>query len=322
MKASAVAAAELTAATSSSGGGGLALTSGGGGGGGFESGAGTSIVTPKEQAGFYFSRAKRLYAAGGEYACILERVVTTVLKAMSFGTEDVEHYLFLSRVFIKALDLSSALFCLRYALRLYPTDNNIKKKVAALLFMIGQELLCGALLRKKKDYTDLVHISKARAYFDECLKYEITNKTYWVYKCLCHVHLATTNFGQINMSELVAAQDAVNNACRLDRGEDAEILILRSKLLWAAGLHEQGNNDLRVAEHIAPSHPEVILFHARTRREAERLYQVITPPSPFCPPPSRPSSLKPPRLAPRAPCACSWTRSTSAPSRKPCTPWP
>ena len=159
MKASAVVAADTTATS--------------GGGGGFESSAGTAIVTPKEQATFYFSRAKRLYAAGGEYACILERVVTTVLKAMSFGTEDAEHYLFLSKVFIKALDLSSALFCLRYALRLYPTDANVKKKVAALLFMIGQELLCGALLRKRKDYTDLVHISKARAYFDECLKFEV-----------------------------------------------------------------------------------------------------------------------------------------------------
>ena len=37
---------------------------------------------------------------------------------------------------------------------------------------------------------------------------------------------------QVNMAELAAAQDAVNNACRLDRGEDAEILILRSKV-WA-----------------------------------------------------------------------------------------
>ena len=228
--------------------------------------------TPAERAMFYFVRAKRLYAAGGEYGVILERVVTTVLKAMSFATEDVEHYMFLSKVFTKSLDLSSALFCLRYALRLEPKDPNVKRKIGDLLFMIGQELLCGALLNRSKHFTDLVQIAKARAYFDECLKYEITNKTYWVFKCLCHIHLATGASNRLNASELTQAQEAINQARRLDRGQDAEVLILRSKLLWAAGLHEQGNTDLRVAEHIDPDHPEVIIFHTRIHKEAERLY--------------------------------------------------
>lgn len=222
---------------------------------------------------FYFIRAKRLYATGGEHSVILERVVTTVLKAVSFATEDVQHYVFLAKVFVKALDLPSALFCLRYALKLDPKDTNTKKKIGDLLFMIGQELLCGALLAQNNgQQLDVLQISKARAYFDECLKYDMTNKAYWIFKSLCHIHLATAVPGKMVATELHQSQEAINHACRLDRAQDAEVLILRSKLLWAAGLHEQGNADLRVAEKIDPEHPEVTIFHDRVRHEAEKLY--------------------------------------------------
>ncbi len=214
-----------------------------------------------------------MYMAGGEHSVILERVVTTVLKAMSFATEDVEHYVFLAKVFTKALDLSSALFCLRYALKLDPKDTNTKKKIGDLLFMIGQELLCGALLAQHNGQPlDVLQISKARAYFDECLKYEITNRVYWIFKCLCHIHLAAVVANKLIPSELLQAQESINQACRLDRAQDAEVLILRSKLQWASGLHEQGNADLRVAERLEPEHPEVVLFHQRVRHEAEKLY--------------------------------------------------
>jgi hypothetical protein len=44
-------------------------------------------------------------------------------------------------------------------------------------------------------------IAKARAYFEECLKYDVLNKKFWVFKGLCHIH---AGHGQV-----VSAQEAI-----------------------------------------------------------------------------------------------------------------
>ena len=189
------------------------------------------VQLPSERADFFFTRAKKLYAAGGEHAVILERVVTTTLKAMSFATDNYEHYLFLAKVFMHALDLTSALFCYRYALRMVPREVAVKtrKKVAEVLFIVGQELLCEALLGKSINIDS--QIGKSRAFFDECLRYDFGNKKFWVFKSFCHVQL----------NEIHDAQEAITQAARIDRGNSAEILILRSKLYWSLGMYQQGN---------------------------------------------------------------------------------
>lgn len=192
------------------------------------------ILLPADRAEFFFSRAKQLYELGGNYSVILERVVTTTLKAMSFGTEDIDHYLFLGKIFLQAFDLSSSLFCYRYAIKINAKDIVAKKMMGDVLFLIGQEILCKALtLRKRDKDRELEMISRARAHFEECLNYDSTNKKFWVLKCLCHVHCGP--------NEVLMAQEAISQAILLDKNRDAEILILRSKLLWCQNLHTQGD---------------------------------------------------------------------------------
>ena len=48
---------------------------------------------------------------------------------MSFATENIEHYIFLGEVFLTASDLSSALFCLRYAIKINSKDVMAKKRI-------------------------------------------------------------------------------------------------------------------------------------------------------------------------------------------------
>lgn len=192
------------------------------------------VVLPPDRADFFYSRAKQLYELGGNYSVILERVVTTTLKAMSFGTENIDHYLFLGMIFLEAFDLSSSLFCYRYAIKINSKDLVARKKIGEVLFLIGQEILCKALTLKKRDKErEFEMVSKARAHFEECLNYDMTNKKFWVFKCLCHVHC-----GQ---QEVLMAQEAITQAILLDKDQDAEILILRSKLLWCQNLHTQGD---------------------------------------------------------------------------------
>jgi tetratricopeptide (TPR) repeat protein len=192
------------------------------------------ILLPADRAEFFFSRAKLLYELGGNYSVILERVVTTTLKAMSFGTENIDHYLFLGMIFLQAFDLSSSLFCYRYAIKINAKDLVAKKRIGDVLFLIGQEILCKALtLRKRDKDRELEMISRARAHFEECLNYDTTNKKFWVFKCLCHVHCGP--------QEVLMAQESITQAILLDKNQDAEILILRSKLLWCQNLHTQGD---------------------------------------------------------------------------------
>ena len=192
------------------------------------------ILLPADRAEFFFSRAKLLYELGGNYSVILERVVTTTLKAMSFGTENIDHYLFLGMIFLQAFDLSSSLFCYRYAIKINAKDLVAKKRIGDVLFLIGQEILCKALtLRKRDKDRESEMVSRARAHFEECLNYDTTNKKFWVFKCLCHVHCGH--------QEVLMAQESITQAILLDKNQDAEILILRSKLLWCQNLHTQGD---------------------------------------------------------------------------------
>lgn len=50
-------------------------------------------------------------------------------QAMSFATENMDHYLFLSDVFLRASDLSSSLFCLRYAIKINSKDAVVRKRI-------------------------------------------------------------------------------------------------------------------------------------------------------------------------------------------------
>ena len=190
------------------------------------------------RAEFLFSRAKQLYELGGNYSVILEKVVTTTLKAISFATENSEHYLFLATVYLDAFDLSSSLHCLRYAVKINPKDPVANERIAGVLFLVGQEILIEALkLQRKEKQGEIEMISKARAYFEECILYDATNKKFWVFKCLCHIHCG--------YNEILMAQEAINQAVRLDKGEDAETLILKSKILCSQNLISQGE-DMRV----------------------------------------------------------------------------
>ena len=191
------------------------------------------VGLPEARAEFLFSKAKQLYELGRNYSVILEKVVTTTLKAISFATENSEYYLFLATVYLDACDLSSSLHCLRYAVKINPKDPIARERIGEVLFLLGQEILIEALkLQRSEKHGEIEMISKARAYFEECIQYDASNKKFWIFKCLCHIHC-----GQ---NEILMAQEAINQAVRLDNGEDAEILILRAKILISQNLNSQG----------------------------------------------------------------------------------
>jgi tetratricopeptide (TPR) repeat protein len=54
----------------------------------------------------------------------------------------------------------------------------------------------------------------------------------------------------------------------------AEISILRAKIYWGQGLNESGNEEMRKASSIVPSHPEIKKFGIRSYVRAEKVYNM------------------------------------------------
>eukprot|EP01034_Spumella_vulgaris_P040129 gene40129-49633_t len=103
----------------------------------------------------------------------------------------------------------------------------------------------------------------ACAYFEEALEVNREDVDIWTLKCICHVR----------MGELTDAYEAINRVIKPNRPAPAEAFILRAKILWARGLTEQGNVDIRVAGSLDPHHPEVLSFAGRSFVKAEKLYK-------------------------------------------------
>jgi tetratricopeptide (TPR) repeat protein len=218
------------------------------------------LELPSERAKHYFLKAKYLLKNGGGSSLILEKVLVYAMKVIAFMPNESKYYIFLSKVYLTALDFTSAIYCLRYLIKLQPRNASARKKLSEILVIKGQEIMVDA----QRNGNDPNYFLRAMRSFDESLTYDRENLVIWVFKALCHVHL----------NEIVLAYECVKK--RLSSGNPTfyplELYILKAKLLWAQGLITDGNKDFRVAATCLPLHPEVEAFSAGNFIKAESLY--------------------------------------------------
>lgn len=220
------------------------------------------IELPSDRAKHYFFKAKYLLKNGGGSSLILEKVLIYAMKVIAFMPNESKYYIFLSKVYLTALDYTSAIYCLRYLIKLQPRNASARKKLSEILVLKGQEIMVDA----QKNANDPNYYLRAMRSFDESLTYDRENLVVWVFKALCHVHL----------NEIVLAYECVKK--RLSSGNPKfyplELYVLKAKLLWAQGLITDGNKDFRVAASCLPSHPEVEAFSAGNFMKSESLYHL------------------------------------------------
>ena len=271
--------------------------------------SGHVIEMPRDKAKKHYDVARLFYTDGGGTSIELERVVKELSVSSSYAPTEARHFFFIAKVFRQSLDFASAIYALRYVLKLEPQHGAAKKHLAELLMKHGQEKMCDAVLAQRQGQSEehnLLQYNTARVFFDECLLLNRTNAKVWMFKGVCHVHLrqeqealdALARGIHIVTGEVRCYQPwtdkrfendskglSVREVRRLQMVRDAdkerhernvrilcEMHILRGKLYWAAGLTEQGNKDLRFASTLQPEHPEVLVFGAQSFKKAERLY--------------------------------------------------
>lgn len=239
----------------------------------------------------------------------LERVVKDLSSSSSYAPKETRHFYFLAKVFKQSLDYASAIYSLRYVLRLDPNHHAARAHLAVLLMKHGQEKMCEAALAQQRGlsgkHCDQLY-STARVYFDECLIMLKSNPRVWMFKGVCHVHLGETNDALDALSRgihYLAIEVRTYTAWTDKRLENdskgkperqverlrrqrvlsverhnrntrmlCEMYVLRGKLYWAAGSTDAGNRDLRLASTLQADHPEVLAFGALSFRKVERLY--------------------------------------------------
>lgn len=267
------------------------------------------IEMPRDKAKKHYDVARLFYTDGGGTSIEIERVVKELSVSSSYAATEARHFFFLAKVFRQSLDFASAIYALRYVLKLEPQHAAAKKHLAELLMKHGQEKMCDAVLAQRQGESEernLLQYNTARVFFDECLLLNRTNAKVWMFKGVCHVHLRQQQeamdalargihivTGEVrcyqpwtdkrfeNDSRGLSAREVrrlqmVRDADKERHERNVRILcemhILRGKLYWAAGLTEQGNKDLRFASTLLPEHPEVLVFGAQSFKKAERLY--------------------------------------------------
>lgn len=205
---------------------------------------------PSEKAAVYFDRARTLSLVTSGSSIELERQLKEVYRALSFGSDEVAYYMFLGKFYRQSQDLSAALFCYRYSLKLDPLNVVAKQSLFELLVIKGKELM---IMGEK--YFWVSKFTAARACFEEAIEFDKENIELWVLKTVCHVQTG----------ELNAALESINKAMKFQGADNipVEVYILRAKIHWGKGLLEAGNTDIRVASAMAPNHPGMHLKNTK-----------------------------------------------------------
>ena len=267
------------------------------------------IEMPKEKAKKHYDAARLFYTDGGGTSIELERVIKELSVSSSYAPKDARYFFFLAKVFKQSLDFASAIYTLRYVLKLDEHHAAARKHLAELLMKHGQEKMCDAVLAQQRGQEEQQYsllYNTARVFFDECLVLNKMNAKVWMFKSVCHVHLRQQqdaidalsrgihiSTGDVRchvpwtdkrfendskglsgkeVHRLVLARDADRERQERNVRILCEMHVLRGKLYWAGGLTEQGNKDLRFASTLLPEHPEVLVFGALSHKKAERLY--------------------------------------------------
>ena len=199
----------------------------------------------------HFRRAEIILKYGKNTDTELQHVVKEVHAAIALKPQ-ASHYMLLVEAYIRALDVSSAIFSLRYVMSMKSDYLRARNILFDMLVMNGLEAF-----RQGRNYV------MACYRFGEALKVESSRPKIWTFKAICHVYL----------QDYKEALEATNRAVHTSSSPSAELHILRAKILWAMGLMDQGNKDLKAAATIDEKHPEVLAFTARSFMQSERLYK-------------------------------------------------
>ena len=271
--------------------------------------SGMEVELPLAKAARFFDKARQFYTLGGGTSVELERVVRELSYSTSVASKESRHFYFLAKVFKQSLDYASAIYALRYVLRLDPNHLAAKKHLSELLMKHGQEKMSDAVLAQSRGFPAKHYeqaYNTARVFFDECLLLQKSNSRVWMFKGVCHANLREPNDAIDAISRAIHLltidvrvyvpwtdkrfeNDSKGKTARqiallgLQRKADkarhernvrmlCEMHVLRGKLYWAAGMTDQGNKDLRLASTLQPEHPEVLAFGAQSFRKAEKMY--------------------------------------------------
>lgn len=207
---------------------------------------------PVNRSNYHFERAESILRYGSNTTLELERVVKEIARASALKPNDVSHYIALAECYRRALDSSSAIFALRYVLRLDPTNQRAKNQLCDLLIQRAQELMTAG-----HDFRRAIH------YFDEALAIDSSRHRVWTLRAVCFIYL----------KDFRRALETINRLTNVVSNVDIDIYIMRAKVLWAIGLTDAGNRDMRMAMTISRSHPEVQAFITRSFASAEVLYK-------------------------------------------------
>ena len=85
-------------------------------------------LLPTEKSALHYERARKLLRDGLRSSIELERVLKEIGRAVAFQPKQVKHYILFGEAFKQALDFTSAIYSLRFALKLKPEFTKIKKK--------------------------------------------------------------------------------------------------------------------------------------------------------------------------------------------------
>lgn len=206
---------------------------------------------PSHRAAYHYHHAEKILKDGNNYFLELERILKELNRAANLKPEEAKIYIALAEVYRRALDTSSAIFALRYALEKDPNNNRAKKQLCELLINRAQETMKLG-----------THYDRASNYFEDALEMDPTRPNIWILKAVCEIHCK--NFQ--------SALNSVNRAINISSEITIDMYILRAKILWAMGQIEAGNKDMRKVIAKNNSHPEVQAFIKRAFANAEQQY--------------------------------------------------
>ena len=167
---------------------------------------------------------------------LLEDALTHLSRAI-FVCSDHNFFNMRAECYFRAHDLKSCVSNLRYVLKLLPEDQGTRKRLARVLDLQGINWL------KAKNF------KAAESCFGESCKLDPVRATFWIHKSIALV----------SSLDYPEALRAVEQAMSVEQAT-ADVYCLRGKIHWALNLTDTGNRDFRMAQELAPDHPEVVSF--------------------------------------------------------------
>lgn len=216
------------------------------------------IQSSIQRAEAIFEKARQLSLLATGTSVEMERITREIYKALTFEPNVIAYHMLLARTFRQCLDFTSAIYCYRFVLKMDPSNLTAKKSLTEVLLMKGKEyMIVGQETKAKSKFI------AACACFDEALEFARENNEIWILKAVCHVYC----------EQLLEAWEAATKVIKPNGYTPPEVYILRAKINWGRGLVEQGNQDIRAAGALQPTHPEVEGFIARSYAKSEKLYK-------------------------------------------------